>query len=68
MPLYDFTCSCGHTAEKIVSMSTTKAECPKCGEMMERQFSAVPAFYFKGAGAYCEKSISNSSVKKGRNE
>lgn len=53
MPLYEYKCEkCGHTFEKIesVSASTTK-KCPKCGGKAERQLAA-PAIQFKGSGWY----------------
>lgn len=64
MPLYDFQCketSCDKTIEKLVSSSTTFVECPECGGKMERALSGSQSFYFKGEGAYCEKSINKRS-------
>lgn len=59
MPLYDFICNeCRHTKEKLVSSATTKVECPNCGGSMTRQIAGAQSFYFKGVGAYCEKSMS----------
>lgn len=43
MPIFDFKCNaCGHTQEEIISLGMqdfTPAACPKCGGIMEKQFS-----------------------------
>lgn len=64
MPIYDFRCTdCGLTKEKLVSSATAKTECPGCGAQMERQISGAQSFYFKGVGAYCEKSMNKTTPK-----
>lgn len=59
MPIYDFKCSdCGAIKEAIVSSSTTMVECKSCGGKMDKTISGSQSFYFKGQGAYSEKSMS----------
>lgn len=63
MPIYDFKCrECDHPVEKLVNSATKQIECPKCGAQMDRQVSGSQSFYFKGEGAYCEKSIVHSKA------
>jgi len=53
VPLYEYRCAkCGHTFEKIESLSApSRRKCPKCGARAERVHSA-PAIQFKGTGWY----------------
>lgn len=39
MPFYDFKCKCGYNwNDHRVTSSETPVNCPKCNELMERQF------------------------------
>ena len=38
-PVYNFSCSCGHTEERIVHHSVENVECSKCNGVSVRQFS-----------------------------
>lgn len=51
MPNYDFVCmNCDTTTEVYLSFdSNDRPICEKCGEFMNKVFSATPA-HFKGGG------------------
>jgi putative FmdB family regulatory protein len=44
MPLYAYTCECGHEAEHLVEISyrdKIKLECPKCGKRLKRTVTSA---------------------------
>lgn len=51
MPNYDFACvSCDITEEGFFKFEEEhRKECPRCGNLMNKVFSATPA-HFKGGG------------------
>ncbi len=52
MPRYDYECEAGHGFElKQSFVSEPVADCPVCGRLSSRKFSAVP-IVFKGSGWY----------------
>ena len=52
MPRYDYECEVGHSFElKQSFVSEPVADCPECGRLASRKFSAVP-IVFKGSGWY----------------
>ena len=53
MPLYDYMCrSCAHRFELRQGFDAdTMTDCPKCGQLADRQISLVPVI-FKGSGWY----------------
>lgn len=53
MPTYAYRCSeCGHAFDLRQSFdSASQSDCPRCGKLASRQFTAVP-IVFKGSGWY----------------
>lgn len=52
LPRYDYECEAGHSFElKQSFVSEPVADCPICGIVASRKFSAVP-IVFKGSGWY----------------
>ena len=53
MPTYDYQCSsCNHRFELRQGFDSDRmTDCPKCGQLAERQISLVPVI-FKGSGWY----------------
>ena len=51
MPAYDFVClNCDYTTEVVFNFDDDhRISCEKCGEFMNKVFSATPA-HFKGGG------------------
>ena len=54
MPTYQFRCPNGHDFDKFERKISdkTKAKCPECGKMAERQVSGGLGFHLKGSGFY----------------
>jgi len=53
MPLFDFKCECGQSANDVLLKVThTKKDYPECecGKAMDKQFSRVGRAIFKGSG------------------
>ena len=51
MPLYDYKCTCGHTAEHYARIDEDTMLCPDCGGIMVRQFHSRYGINM-GVGAY----------------
>ena len=51
MPIFNYTCECGHSSEELVKKSDDVVTCPKCEFPMIKQLSA-PMFTINGVGAY----------------
>ncbi len=52
MPLFDLECECGFKDERLLGMSESLPECPKCGRELYKKFSNPPMIYWKGDGGY----------------
>lgn len=54
MPTYEYGCEhCGEAFEEFQSITSEPlADCPKCGKMAKRKFSAGAGIIFKGSGFY----------------
>jgi len=50
MPIYDYACTkCEHAIEdKLVTNGDLIQTCPKCGDVMERDFPSTGHFQLKG--------------------
>jgi len=52
MPIYAYRCKCGNDKELLHNISGAPlVVCEKCGEIMDKQFSA-PNIYFKNGGSW----------------
>lgn len=54
MPTYQFVCPNGHEFERFERRISdkTRAKCPTCGRMAQRQISGGAGLLFKGSGFY----------------
>jgi putative FmdB family regulatory protein len=44
MPIYEYTCECGHQFEDLVRNAEEEVACPECGQIAERQDSFAHIF------------------------
>ena len=49
MPLYEFSCRCGHTTEELVKVGTEEFKCVKCESIMKKLIS-LSTFKLLGSG------------------
>ncbi len=48
MPIFDYSCPCGHKEERIVSCCFDSQLCPECGKyLMDREFPRGTRFNLK---------------------
>jgi putative FmdB family regulatory protein len=53
MPTYEYRCPKGHEFEVVQRITDrTRARCPRCGMVAERQMSGGAGLIFKGSGFY----------------
>ena len=53
MPMFDFTCTCGHKFEKIVKLGVIETECPKCRSTVKKdEIQRNSNFQLTGSGWY----------------
>lgn len=55
MPVYNYSCACGHKEEKLESIHAPMVQdCPECLEQLalERVIVSAPTINFKGGGWY----------------
>jgi putative FmdB family regulatory protein len=53
MPTYEYRCPKGHEFEVVQRITDrTRAKCPRCGLVAERQMSGGAGLIFKGSGFY----------------
>lgn len=53
MPTYEYRCPKGHEFEVVQRITDrTRAKCPRCGQVAERQMSGGAGLIFKGSGFY----------------